>query len=222
MVYIFNLLLLELHYYYMRKLRSSVFKYTNIINYFCRKLSYEIYSMLKRIPARDREETLTKIVEELLNQNLETSNIQKEHIDRAIRQLSRPESALKDTETVLNVINAYDIPKMQYDIGRKKFLVHKVDKDFYPDAIHRTQVFKDRLDLLYYRTLRHELFTPSKFGQTDEGKLELVPVEYLLSEAKTDDVYVIGLLSQLTEGQFYLEDSNGTVKLDLKKAISFL
>ena len=187
-----------------------------------RKLSNYVAKQLRSISGdNEKEDWLTRIAEQLLNQNLQTPNIEMEHIKRAILECVRPEASLKDTETILNVINAFEIPKVQFEIGRKKFIIHNVDKDLYPDAIHKSNVFKDRLDLLYYRTLRHPLFSPSRFGETDQVKLELVPIEYVLSEAKTENVYVIGLLSQLTEGQFYLEDSHGSVKVDLRKAISF-
>lgn len=53
-----------------------------------------------------------------------------------------------------------------------------------------------------------------------ENWIELTSIEYLLSETKKGNVYVMGLLTELTEGQYYLEDTGGFIKLDLKKAFS--
>ncbi|XP_043477041.1 DNA polymerase epsilon subunit 2 [Leptopilina heterotoma] len=183
----------------------------NLSGYVARQIS-------RGIPESERDKFLTGIIEQLLTQTLKTPNVQKEHIILAFNDYVRPTTSLKDTETIINIINAFDTPKVQYDLGRRKFMIKTVDKDLYPDAEHKSLVFKDRLDLLYYRTLRHDHFKSSKFGESNEGKLELVAIENLLSEAKTENVYVIGLLSQLTEGEFYLEDSYGSVKLDLRKA----
>ncbi|XP_051158956.1 DNA polymerase epsilon subunit 2 [Leptopilina boulardi] len=179
---------------------------------------YVARQITRGIPEGERDQFLTGIIEQLLTQTLKTPNVQKEHIILAFNDYVRPTTSLKDTETIFNVINSFDIPKVQYDIGRRKFVLKKIDNDLYPDAEYKSLIFKDRLDLLYHRTLRHDHFKNSKFGESNDGKLELVPIENLLSESKTDNVYVIGLLSQLTEGEFYLEDNYGNVKLDLRNA----
>lgn len=153
-------------------------------------------------------------------QNLTDSNVTIETLKLAIQEYIRP-NTLKDTETVLNVIDIFDVPKITYDLSKKKFILENISPDLYAEAQYKSTIFKDRFELLWYRTLRHELFTPPKLGEKKENWIELTSIEYLLSESKKGNVYVMGLLTELTEGQYYLEDTEGFIKLDLKKAISF-
>lgn len=154
--------------------------------------------------------------------NLETPHITLNHVKEAIKECLRPEDSLQESETILNVINATDIPKVVYDIEKKKFVIEKVTSELFADALHKSSIFRDRLELLRQVTLKQEPFAPRKLGEVNVEKYELVPIEFLLSNcSKPGEVYVMGILSQLTEGQYYLEDSDGSVKLDLKKTISF-
>ncbi|KAJ6654017.1 hypothetical protein lerEdw1_007526 [Lerista edwardsae] len=76
------------------------------------------------------------------------------------------------------------------------------------------------------RTHRHELFTPSAIGTCPDesrSKFQLKAVDSLLgNSAKVGGVIVLGMLTQLKEGKFFLEDPTGVVQLDLSKAISFI
>lgn len=49
-------------------------------------------------------------------------------------------------------------------------------------------------------------------------KFSLINIEQLLSSLQADEVVVLGLLSQLTEGKFYIEDPTGIVPIDLSGA----
>jgi DNA polymerase epsilon subunit 2 len=54
-------------------------------------------------------------------------------------------------------------------------------------------------------------------------KFKLQPIEFLLSSSgKVKEVIVLGLLTQLREGRYYLEDPTGILQLDLSEAISFI
>ncbi|XP_012275570.1 DNA polymerase epsilon subunit 2 [Orussus abietinus] len=170
---------------------------------------------LKTIEESKRDSYLNEITEQVLSHQVENSHITIEHIKHAITECLKPESSLQDTETVINVINAFDIPKLKYNTDRKQYELKKVEKDLYADAIYKPLLFKDRFSILWYRTLRHEMFTPIQFGQKDASKCELTAIEYLFSESKSDNVFVMGMLCQLTEGDYYLEDSNRVVKVNL-------
>lgn len=87
----------------------------------------------------------------------------------------------------------------------------------------KADIFADRYKILYQRTSRHDLFTPVILGSFPEEanrKFQLKPVEYLLGcTAKVGDVIVLGMLSQIKEGVFSLEDPTGAVPLDLSNAV---
>lgn len=78
---------------------------------------------------------------------------------------------------------------------------------------------KARYTMLWQRTIRHELFAPTVSGTTSLAKkFQLRSIEQLLSASYMAEVVVLGLLTQLTEGKFYIEDPTGIVPLDLSKA----
>ncbi|XP_043258078.1 DNA polymerase epsilon subunit 2 [Colletes gigas] len=182
-----------------------------------RKLSVSLAKELLNIEEDERKTWLTQIVEQVLLQNLSDPHITVEHLKLAIEECIRPDT-LKNTETVLNVINAFDIPKIKYQLSEKKFILTTVAPDLYSEAAYKSKVFEDRFQLLWYRTLKHELFIAPKLGEKKEHWIELVPIEYLLSESRKGYVYIMGLLNQLTEGQYYLEDPGGAIKIDLQQA----
>lgn len=86
-------------------------------------------------------------------------------------------------------------------------------------------IFCIRYTILHQRTQRHELFAPAILGANSDDascKFKLQPIEFLLgSSGKVTEVIVLGLLTQLREGRYYLEDPTGILQLDLSEAISF-
>ena len=85
-----------------------------------------------------------------------------------------------------------------------------------------------RYSILLQRTLHNELFSPGIQGLENVGtglvdgkaKFTLRCLEYLAgSSSKLGGVIVLGMLTQLKEGKFYLEDPTGAVELDLSETI---
>lgn len=73
--------------------------------------------------------------------------------------------------------------------------------------------------MLLQRTSRHELFSPMIVGSTKNvKKFQLKRIESLLSTSKVEEVIILGLLTQLTEGKFFIEDPTGVVQIDLSEA----
>ena len=190
-------------------------------NLLLRKLSVSLAKELLNIEENERKIWLTQIAEQVLSQDLSDTHVTIENLQLAIEECIKP-NTLKNAETILNVIDVFDVPRIKYDLSKKKFVLESITPDLYAEAQYKSTIFKDRFELLWYRTLRHELFTPPMLGERKENWIELVPIEYLLSESKGGNVYVMGLLSQLVEGQYYLEDTGGSIKVDLREAISFL
>ncbi len=78
--------------------------------------------------------------------------------------------------------------------------------------------------------MRHEsLAAFNRKRQSDEGGGDIVAadttlrdIDYLMSRVgKNLNVVVFGLLSQLEEGKFFLEDPTGVLLLDLTRTVSF-
>lgn len=134
--------------------------------------------------------------------------------------LFRPQDScnvgLDDSETVFSVINAFDIPKFKYSIEQKKYVIDKTKRNLLPAANIHAESAIDRYTMLWQRTSRHDLFSPAILGTANAGKkFHLSKVENLLSMSMVKDVVVLGLLAQLTESKFFIEDPTGCVPLDL-------
>jgi DNA polymerase epsilon subunit 2 len=85
-----------------------------------------------------------------------------------------------------------------------------------------------RYALIHQRILRHELFRPTDLGHSRSSKAvlqhKLTPVESLLgkSSAQTasSTLLLLGILIQIEEGQYYLEDPSGQVLLSFQDCIA--
>lgn len=183
-----------------------------------RELRIALAKRLLRIPEDEHEPWLNRIIELILAQNLDTPHVNASHIKIAIEECLEPDK-LKDTETVFNVISGYNIPRIKYDISKKKFIID--NESSYPEAQCKSLIFKHRFEMIWYKTLRHKRFSSSKFEKQQTDKINLIPIEYLLSELKTGHVSIMGQIAQFTENEYYLEDTSGTVKIDLSNTISF-
>uniref|UniRef100_H3B8I2 DNA polymerase epsilon subunit n=1 Tax=Latimeria chalumnae TaxID=7897 RepID=H3B8I2_LATCH len=132
-------------------------------------------------------------------------------------------------EHVFNIIGVFDVPRYVYSSDRKKFLPLSMTDRPVPNlcgsARDKAELFRERYTILQQRTHRHELFTPPVIGvhSSENGnKFQLKTIETLLgSTAKVGEVIVLGMITQLKEGKYFLEDTTGAVQLDLSKAISF-
>ncbi|NWH40692.1 DPOE2 polymerase, partial [Chloropsis hardwickii] len=132
-------------------------------------------------------------------------------------------------ENVFNIIGAFDIPRYIYNSERKKFLPLAMTDlpgpSLFGTARDKAELYRERYAILQQRTHRHELFTPSPVvahPDDSKSKFQLKTVETLLGNtAKVGEVIVLGMITQLKEGKYFLEDPTGVVQLDLSKAISF-
>jgi len=80
------------------------------------------------------------------------------------------------------------------------------------------RMFQERIAVLQQRLMRNKLFTrPAlQLGSTG-GQVfcELTPVQTLMGAHKGDSQFVLGLISQLEDGRFFLEDATGSVAINL-------
>lgn len=87
-------------------------------------------------------------------------------------------------------------------------------------ANSKADMFRTRYELIFSKTLRNPKFRPSASGNFSSRKgspyYELTGIESL-SGSKGDKL-VLGMLTQLEQGVWYLEDLNGDVKIDLSDA----
>ncbi|KAJ8778371.1 hypothetical protein J1605_013558 [Eschrichtius robustus] len=182
---------------------------------------------LQSISEVELEDALEKIIDAVEKQPLSSNMIERSVVEAAVQECSQ--SVDETVEHIFNIIGAFDIPRLVYNSERKKFLpllmTNHPAPNLFGTARDKAELFRERYTILHQRTHRHELFTPPVIGShPDESgsKFQLKTVETLLgSTTKIGDVIILGMITQLKEGKFFLEDPTGTVQLDLSKAISF-
>nr|XP_030131166.3 DNA polymerase epsilon subunit 2 isoform X2 [Taeniopygia guttata] len=170
------------------------------------------------------EDIIENVIDAVEKQPLSSNMIEQPLVEAAVQECSRaPDEAI---ENVFNIIGAFDIPRYIYNSERKKFLPLSMTDlprpSLFGTAKDKAELFRERYSILQQRTHRHELFTPSPVdAHPDDGKskFQLKTVETLLGNpAKVGEVIVLGMITQLKEGKFFLEDPTGVVQLDLSKA----
>nr|XP_045594802.1 DNA polymerase epsilon subunit 2-like [Procambarus clarkii] len=74
-----------------------------------------------------------------------------------------------DIENLLQVVDIYKVPKLFYNVERKKFVLEPVRaQDLHGDASDKATVFRGRYSIVYQRTCNHDLFRKPVIGNIDE------------------------------------------------------
>ncbi|CAL1538535.1 unnamed protein product [Lymnaea stagnalis] len=182
-----------------------------------------IVEVLAPVAENDRGQWLDRIIEIIQKQSLSSAMIGKEICESAVQECNNEQN--DDSDSIFNVIDAFSVPRFTYVRERKKFIpdsnLDKAAPSLHGPPSDKGTMFRDRYTVLHQRTLRNKLFTPPAIGSTDaeSNTFQLKPVEYLVgSTSKLGNVLVLGMLVQLKEGKWYLEDPTGHVQLDFTQA----
>ncbi|VDM18097.1 unnamed protein product [Hydatigera taeniaeformis] len=131
---------------------------------------------------------------------------------------------------VIRLINALDVPRFRYCRDTNKFVPLRISpgddmNSLLPSSpLPKSFLFAHRYEVVYQRVARNPLFS-------DENGFKLRPIEFLLSSGGkrasegeeegerdgevTPTVIVLGVLIQLKNAQWHLEDPTNLIKLDL-------
>ncbi|VDD74882.1 unnamed protein product [Mesocestoides corti] len=162
------------------------------------------------------DEEIKRFVSNILaNPGLEGNRVSKQICEKI---LSEFESESSSSETFMCLIDALDIPRFKYCQNTKKFvpfrpsLEEDVNSLLPSSPSIRSFVCANRYEVVFQHVTRNPLFA------SDGKGFKLRPVEFLLSMgAKETSVIVLGVLTQLKNAQWYLEDPSNLVKLDLSQ-----
>nr|CAB3265005.1 DNA polymerase epsilon subunit 2 [Phallusia mammillata] len=170
----------------------------------------------------EREDWIDRILEAIQKQTLTSNIIDADIVEEAVKECDTGDD---ESDQVLSVIDAFSVPRFIYNSERKKFI--KAEELGLPpptllsSANDKAELFRERYKVLYQRTSRHKLFTPPIPGldEVNAKKFQLRNVEYLLGcTAKLKEIIVLGMITQLKERKYFLEDLTGAVELDLTEA----
>jgi len=104
-------------------------------------------------------------------------------------------------EEVFKISDAFSFPKFVYHPSKKTFIKQNDPINLFGKAMDKAEMFRQRYLINYQRILR-----------TLSNQLELTLIESLIG--MTGEKIVLGFLSQIEEGIFYLEDLKSCIKLD--------
>lgn len=158
---------------------------------------------------------------------LESSN---DHAQGRLAETEEDESQLSlEPRHWLKVIEAFDLPRLTYNVDKKYLEAIKSKPTLFPHPSHKTALFRDWYNLVYQRLLRNESFQSSlgvagiptlqrsSSNMATQQSYKLTPIANLLGRSGTSHL-LLGLLSISPTGDLSLVDLTGSVALDLSHA----
>ncbi|KAI0811934.1 DNA polymerase epsilon subunit B [Xylaria sp. FL0064] len=134
----------------------------------------------------------------------------------------------------LKVVNAFDQPRMLYNVSKKHFERDTSKPSLMPPSSHKTTLFRNRYNVIHQRLLRNESFQSSAVaitkgppslkrssssGLTTQQVHKITPIANLLGRHGTHHM-LLGMLSFLPTGNLAINDLTGTISLDLSHAVA--
>ena len=177
----------------------------------------------------DPGEALNMILDTLKSRVQSNTIVDRDLIAQVVAELSKNEDDL--AQECLQVIDAFALPRLRYNITRKQFYAVEQPKsksDVPTEA--KINVYRDRLVLLHQRLMRDVHFAPSVIGTSVTAnasrnrvvadhqveRIKLTQLESLVGSTGHKCLY--GMISKLEDGNYYLEDLNGKVQMDISNA----
>ncbi|MBA0864953.1 hypothetical protein Goshw_007575 [Gossypium schwendimanii] len=185
----------------------------------------EILSFVNRFQDAE-DEAIDLLLDQLDHQSsVKSSIIDKEAVHQVVSLLLDAEAAEEESpsssHSSIRVVDAFLIPKFRYDPIKKHFFQHAGSLPFHGEASAKAALYRDRLLLLFQRVSRDQHFIKPAFD-TDvdtSPSCQLSTIQSLVGQRGRR--WVMGVISQLEDGHFYLEDLTAAVEIDFSKAISF-
>jgi DNA polymerase epsilon subunit 2 len=179
--------------------------------------SYLIDTLSPYAYSKDLEEIIERIIEAVQQQPLTSAVLPRDVVEKAVDECN--EASDTETDKAFIVIDAFSVPSFKYFPDKRKFFPNKSEKNLHGEASDVSELWKNRYTIVHQATLRHELFAISSSIIPSKNKtstFQLKTVEYLLSTSGSAmKVLVLGMVVQLKEGKYHLEDTTGTVEIDL-------
>ncbi|MCJ1310820.1 DNA-directed DNA polymerase epsilon, subunit B [Agyrium rufum] len=135
-----------------------------------------------------------------------------------------------DPRNYLKVVSAFEQPRLTYVASRKHFEKASKPPSLFPDPSHKTQLFRQRYNLIHQRLLRNESFhaptiaprapslqRSSSTIATTQQAYKLTSIANLLGRGGTSHL-ILGLLTIAPTGTLALSDLTGSIALDLRHA----
>ncbi|KAK9732461.1 hypothetical protein RND81_04G002100 [Saponaria officinalis] len=170
----------------------------------------------------DPLEALDLLLDHLDHLHLKSSNVDKDTIARVIADLlaidADDHSSSSSSHSSLAFIDAFLVPKFRYDSIRNSFSLCTSPLAVHGNAASKAALYRDRFLLLSHRLSRNPHFSKPAFAAhfSNSASCEIVPIQNLTWQ--TGKRWIMGVISQLEDAHFFLEDLTASVELDLSTA----
>ncbi|EGG18266.1 putative DNA polymerase epsilon subunit B [Cavenderia fasciculata] len=166
-------------------------------------------------------ELVDLILTNLDKSTLKGNFVDKETISNSLKELESQSDSGSIEKEAIKVISAFDVPLFHYDQNKKLFVKEeKPEKSLHGNAKSKSELFRRRYQTALQILERHPTFAapilPNQKKSLDQ--FTLTPINSLLGNPGMK--CVLGTISQIVEGKYYLEDLNSKVQLDLTNATS--
>ncbi|GAA93845.1 uncharacterized protein L969DRAFT_84704 [Mixia osmundae IAM 14324] len=185
------------------------------------------------IADQDVADTMDHIASSFVEGEDNSSIVTRDALDRVYKRLQAsngpaapdsPSMAMEqddedsDTAQYLKVINAFDMPRINWSFEKKAFERAAAKPSMVGAATSKAQYLRDRFGIAKQVILRSEYFCPPAVGGHDRNSYpKITSVKNLLGR-QGGDFTLFGLLARTEIGQFCLEDLDDRVVLDFSEA----
>lgn len=164
----------------------------------------------------DWETTLQAVLSEVQLQNLKGGHVDAHAVRLAVDTLTSRVSHKPELRP--EITDCFTMPRLRIDTQRRTLVREEAPTSLHAEPNSKASMYSVRLAMVEQRVRRNDVFKPPilKDGVTQKEYLELTSIDALLGRAGTR--VILGMLCELEEGKFFLEDAHSTIQLDLSEA----
>uniref|UniRef100_A0A0E0PHW5 DNA polymerase II subunit 2 n=1 Tax=Oryza rufipogon TaxID=4529 RepID=A0A0E0PHW5_ORYRU len=177
----------------------------------------EAAAFLARFPDAE-DDALDLLLDELDKEPLQSSILDRDAVRRVVALLVEADEAVDaaspaatSARSALRVVDSFVVPRFHYDPIKKVFYEHTSRLAIHGEAGDKAALYRDRYQVLLQRLARDIYFSKPAFDtvMTEDDNCEITSIQSLIG--CTGRRWIMGVISQLEERQFYLEDLTGAV-----------
>lgn len=145
-----------------------------------------------------------------------------------------PEDNSQDPRAWMKVVSAFEQPRLSYDAEKKHFSQRAGKPSMFPSPRHKTEMFRERYNIIQQRLLRNENFQAPSITSTSSGTslhrqdskpterqfYKITPIANLLGRSGASFL-LLGMLVIAPTGTLAINDGSGSISLDLQHAHTF-
>ena len=180
-----------------------------------------LLSILKHQPS-DSASTLANILDEIKERLMEQDSpslvVSSELLQKVVVDMSRNERDVMDEAMQLLDLKS-GMPKLVYEPMKKRFNLDRNNSgSFFGNVDDKVDMLLQRYALIHQRLMRNDAFKPklTNASNSSEEAVKITPIEGLLGTSGTK--ILLGMIVQVEEGRYYLEDPSAQVLMDLSEA----